>query len=357
MAIPEELMIDIFSRLPVKSVGRCRCLSKLWREILSTPQFIKSHLNRKTNRQQNLLLVAALNTIHTISDVKNGTVSRKIQLIDEWEEAIGSCDGLVLLLNEKSEKILVNPITLQKEKIPDPPLALNKTESHSMHGFGYDGSIDDYKIVVVSYYDTDEYYPDNFDTFVDIYCVKKGVWKRVDNSPYDLSSARRCTGACVRGAVHWLAPSKKQGDYRAVIAAFDLAREVFDEIPVPNDVSMDSGCYQLVVLGGCLCMTDAGRSLHQDNNKTDIWIMHEYGLAESWTKFTIDCGYEWSMLKPLCYIGDEEIVLICEGGEVLLVYNLNENTLKNMVVDGASAYVLDGCVFVESLLSPCFGMS
>ncbi|EYU45524.1 hypothetical protein MIMGU_mgv1a010975mg [Erythranthe guttata] len=293
MAIPEELMIDIFSRLPAKSVGRFRCLSKLWREILSTPEFIKSHLNLQTNPQQNLLLVAALNTIHTISDVKNGTVSRKIQLIDEWEEAIGSCDGLVLLLNEKSEKIL---------------------------------------IVVVSYYDTDEYYPDNFDTFVDVYCVKKGVWKRVDNSPYDLSSARRCTGACVSGAVHWLAPSKKQGDYRSVIAAFDLAREVFDEIPVPNDVSMDSGCYQLVVLGGCLCITDAGRSLHQDNNKTDIWIMHEYGMAESWTKFTIDCG-----------------------GEVLLVYNLKEKSLKNMVVDGASAYVLDGCVFVESLLSPCFG--
>ncbi|CAL1379737.1 unnamed protein product [Linum trigynum] len=43
--LPEELTIEILSRLPSPStVGRCRCVSRWWRDILSDPEFIRKSI-------------------------------------------------------------------------------------------------------------------------------------------------------------------------------------------------------------------------------------------------------------------------------------------------------------------------
>lgn len=43
--VPEEILTyNIFCRLPVKSLGQCKCVSKSWNSLISQPQFIKSHL-------------------------------------------------------------------------------------------------------------------------------------------------------------------------------------------------------------------------------------------------------------------------------------------------------------------------
>ncbi|KAL0348691.1 UNVERIFIED_CONTAM: F-box protein DOR [Sesamum angustifolium] len=120
--LPQEILIDIFSRLPPKSVGKCRCLAKLWRKLLSTPQFIKSHLTRKTH-QENLILITPSHSVHLISNIKDDAISRKLELPGDWTELVGSCDGLIFLVNEDYEKFLVNPITLQQITVPNSPLA------------------------------------------------------------------------------------------------------------------------------------------------------------------------------------------------------------------------------------------
>ncbi|KAK4425840.1 F-box/kelch-repeat protein [Sesamum alatum] len=344
--LPREILIDIFSRLPPKSVGKCRCLAKIWRQQLSTPHFIKSHLTRKT-RQENLILITPSHSIHSISTIKDDAISRKLELPGNWTEVVGSCDGMVLLVNEDHEKFLVNPITLQQVQLPNSPQALNRMESFSMHGFGYDSSSDDYKVVTLSYYDTDnEYEPDCVDTFVDVYSVKRGVWKRVNSSPYDHAVPEPSPGAFVNGAIHWLASSREPG-YPSVIAAFNLVDEVFDEIPAPSSVDVQNFVFnKLVTLGDCLCLIDA-----RGNGPTNVWIMKEYGLKESWTKFSINGDYEWDIVKPLCLIGDEEVVLVTEG-ETLVVYNRTSGTLRDMVVDGGPASAIDGGTFLESLVSP-----
>ncbi|KAK4425817.1 hypothetical protein Salat_1775700 [Sesamum alatum] len=177
-------------------------------------------------------------------------------------------------MNKGFEKFLVNPITLQMVKVPKSPLALKRKKSFSMHGlgydscsddykksfsmhgFGYDSCSDDYKVVTLSYYDThNEHRSDHVETFVDVYSVKMGVWKRVESSPYDhavlqlspwewdhftrklsqqvMFNKTLSPGAFVNGAIHWLAGSRKPSS-PSVIAAFNLTNEVFDEIPVPD---------------------------------------------------------------------------------------------------------------------------
>ncbi|KAL2229776.1 F-box/kelch-repeat protein At3g06240-like [Sesamum indicum] len=130
-------------------------------------------------------------------------------------------------------------------------------------------------------------------------------------------------GVFVDGAIHWLARSRKPGS-PSVIAAFSLAHEVFVEIPAPRGVDVHMFVFKkLLVLGGCLCLINA-----RENDPMDVWTMKEYGLGESWTKFSID--YEWDLVKPLCLMGDEEVVLVTHFRK-LFVYNRREGTFRDMV--------------------------
>lgn len=343
--LPQEILLEIFTRLPAKSVGKCRCLSKLWQALLSTPQFIESHLLTRKLHPENLVVISPSGSVHTVAAIDNGAVSRKLRSPEHCIDVAGSCDGLILLLDEDNRKFVVNPTTLQLIKIDDSPLALNAGESFIMYGLGYDRTSDDYKIVALSYWDTDnEHNPDCADTFVDVYSVKRGIWKRVDNSPYDHAVPHLSCGAFVNGALHWLASSRETG-FASVIAAFDLAREVFDEMPAPSDADSEKFVfYRLVVLGGCLCMVDTAGS-----NGIDVWMMKEYGVGGSWTKFSIEEECEFDIAKPLSFIGDEEEVFLAEE-ESLVLYNVKANSFREMAVDGAQALFVDGSAFVESLV-------
>ncbi|CDY65287.1 BnaAnng20350D [Brassica napus] len=46
--IPHDLIIEIVSRLPTKSVARCRCVSKLWSSLLVHPYFTETYLTRSS---------------------------------------------------------------------------------------------------------------------------------------------------------------------------------------------------------------------------------------------------------------------------------------------------------------------
>ncbi|KAL2459247.1 F-box/kelch-repeat protein [Forsythia ovata] len=351
-SIPQEIMVDILSRLPAKSLGQFRCVSKPWRFLLSDTQFISTHLNRHCHTEESLILISPNHSLHTITDINGDDhVSRKLmfqqQLSDTWTEVVGSCNGLVLLVNEEDDKFLLNPTTLNQVEVPDSPLALMKPGSFSMHGLGYNASSDDYKIVTLSYYDTDnEYEPDCADTFVDLYSVKTGVWKRLEPSPYDHAVPDLSPGAFVNGSIHWLASSTERG-YPSVIAAFDLVDEKFKEIPAPSSLDEKGFVFnKLVVLSGRLCMIDT-----RNRAQTDFWIMEEYGVEKSWVKFSVNSNNDWDTVKPLCFIRDHEVVLEIDE-ERLVVCNLKVGTLKDFVVDGVPAMFTDGGAFVESLISP-----
>ena len=44
--LPRELIVDILSRLPVKTLCRFKCVLKPWRSLISDPDFVKTHLLR-----------------------------------------------------------------------------------------------------------------------------------------------------------------------------------------------------------------------------------------------------------------------------------------------------------------------
>ncbi|XP_010463029.1 PREDICTED: putative F-box protein At1g31090 [Camelina sativa] len=54
-SIHNDLILEILSRLPTKSIGRFRCVSKLWRSMLHKPYFTKLFLTRSSARPRLLI--------------------------------------------------------------------------------------------------------------------------------------------------------------------------------------------------------------------------------------------------------------------------------------------------------------
>lgn len=55
--VPEDLIVEILSFLPVKSLLQFRCVSKSWKTLISDSTFVKLHLNRSSTRNPQLTLI------------------------------------------------------------------------------------------------------------------------------------------------------------------------------------------------------------------------------------------------------------------------------------------------------------
>uniref|UniRef100_M1C3D6 F-box family protein n=1 Tax=Solanum tuberosum TaxID=4113 RepID=M1C3D6_SOLTU len=139
-------------------------------------------------------------------------------------------------------------------------------------------------------------------------------------------------GIFLNGALHWLAA---KDFYRpSTIVAFDPSDEKFFEVPTANFTLDDYD------LRGCLCML----SIRRSGNGIDVWIMKEYGVAESWT-IRNTCPYG---ITPVCSTSDDDIVLDAPRKEKLIMYNKKEKQWREMNVDGIIAKFVRTRAFLVS---------
>ncbi|CAI9118803.1 OLC1v1020416C1 [Oldenlandia corymbosa var. corymbosa] len=244
LSFPEDLITDILVRLPVKSIDRFRRVSKSWQSLLSSPRFIKDHL-----------------AFHNLGDPE--------KLI--FTDASDHSPVMLTFTTENRGGSRNNGVS---KKLICPSLPRNEWAK----GLGYDESSDDYKIVTLSYFYTDnEHEPDCAETFVDIYSVKMKTWKRPPASPYDHAVPQVAHGVFVSGCLHWLACDIKTKGHPSVIAAFDLGHEKFEKVPPPIGVDESKFVFnELIVLGGCLALI-----VDSYDGVVDVWVMKEYGVQES----------------------------------------------------------------------------
>lgn len=78
-ALPMEALMEILARLPAKSVGRFRCVSRSWCAMLSSAYFIdfhRRHANKKDRPRLLLTPVGSSYDGHLYSWQPNGAVER-----------------------------------------------------------------------------------------------------------------------------------------------------------------------------------------------------------------------------------------------------------------------------------------
>ncbi|KAI8002255.1 F-box/kelch-repeat protein [Camellia lanceoleosa] len=354
--LPEEIMVDILSRLPITSLCRFRCVSKPWLSLISDPYFIKTHLNRNTTNEKHqhdrLILLSEPCDFHSV-DLKSFEFRDHFEALhlkfspnqspSDCMEIWGSFDGLLLMLDDFFDCFLLNPSTRQSRKLPKSSFSVNSEYCFDSYGFGYDSSRDDYKVVRISHHDYD-YEVDCADNIVSVYNLSTDSWRRIGDSPFDHSRDDPSPGILLDGALHWVTTSVVGSNTSCVIASLDLADETFHSVPCPGSVDDSIVVQQLGVVGGCLCVF-----VPRHCGCDDVWVMKEYGVVDSWTKFTINyANFTW--LKPLSLSSTCEFLFEASGNKFVLCNPLEKKS-KELVVQGIPDYY-DAETYMETLVSP-----
>ncbi|XP_026397092.1 putative F-box protein At3g16210 [Papaver somniferum] len=146
--LPEGILENIFLRLKVKNLLRCRCVCKAWRDLICSPSFIYKHLN----------------------------VNNTIRILV-------SCNGLLCIYSSNTPDdvsfviTIWNPSSNEYKQLPRP----SKKACYDIdyYGFGYDYKNDDYKVVRI----VDYFLETGAKSDVEVYTLRSDSWKSIDAIP------------------------------------------------------------------------------------------------------------------------------------------------------------------------------
>ncbi|KAI9122690.1 hypothetical protein K1719_006530 [Acacia pycnantha] len=312
--LPEDLMMEIMVRLPVKSLLQFKYVSKSWYVIITNPYFTAKQVewsNSIINKNRHSKVIFEISPSREpayISMISYGEKIRDLELpfLDNNADLVIVCDQCngILCLSSHSHFILWNPATKEAKAIPERGLSYFS----GVIGFGFDPITKDYKIVRLLCEEKDS---------IEVYSLSSDCWRTiyVDNAPYRLR-ANGGWNSYLNGFYHWLGSSKRDDTY---ILSFDFSKEVLGVIKLPLEVS--SSTESVGVLGGSLAC--AGVSQY---GNFEIWVMNEYGVENSWTK-KFQNESNRNFVRMLGLLKENEI-LVEEAFKRLISYNLQNQRRK-----------------------------
>ncbi|KAL0351400.1 UNVERIFIED_CONTAM: putative F-box protein [Sesamum calycinum] len=263
--LPSELIINILSRLPLRTIISCKCVCKSWLNLLDTPEFAKSHLSISV---PGLILYESRGHLeylevfefedeldleaHELHYNPVTEISSR-EFINEEHPGLGiqgSANGLVCFrkIGQHPETVYVcNPITRDYIQLPTPGTIWHYPTIVS-YGFGASKTSGQHKVVRI-------YHECRRDTNTHkllgipksecwVYTLGTGSWRTISPGP-KLEYNCRSIGAFLNGNLHW-----KQ--------------------------KISLGAYGF---GDHLCICD-----NSSDDEIVIWLMKEYGVEKSWTK-------------------------------------------------------------------------
>ncbi|KAG2319524.1 hypothetical protein Bca52824_012737 [Brassica carinata] len=253
---PSELISEILLRLPAKSVGRFRCVSKLWLSITTDPCFIKSF---GTTRPSLILCSIKGHDMFVTPSIRSYSSSQPIHRYPMkvpgeycYFSRMDSVHGLICIEDVDSKMPRVwNPTTGQFLPLPKP----NMSSRHVNVFLGYDPVEGKHKVVCLPYKKT------CYVCRVFTLGSGKESWRTVKTN-----LKHRCcghaSGQCIKGVIYYLASSNQWDD--TVIMSFDVRSEMFRMIELPSGIHDDV----LITYEGRLA------SIDEDNDKR-LWSLED----------------------------------------------------------------------------------
>ncbi|KAM7462981.1 hypothetical protein LguiA_031102 [Lonicera macranthoides] len=300
-----DILSNIFLELPVISLLRCKCVCKLWRQLISDPIFIKLHLNQ--HHQEKILLRSDQDSFYSFNFEEtcgNPVSFRDFPFKGRYlNRILGSCNGLLCLaLNQELlDIILWNPSIGDYKMLPtaNPPI-----DNRQMVGFGYDSSVDDYKIVRIITYES------KF-LRVDMYTLKTNLWEVISQDVLDRNSINvgsNLLGCALNKFIYWVGSG--------TIICFDLENNEFRKVSLPWDPNRGSPEY-LMVIRGRLCIREAELPRHRNSSDDTVWTLKEDEQGKEWIKLMT---IYWSSTSwprrgppgPVCCLENGKILLCRE---------------------------------------------
>ncbi|KAK9091937.1 hypothetical protein Syun_026848 [Stephania yunnanensis] len=331
--LPPEVILEIITRLPIRSLLQFRCVCKAWFTLAQDPYLLHNYQCRSTQISPCLILHSE-NTLHD-----------KLHIIDEDHhnnqafpskpnlpinsampnfDITGSCNGFLCLTDTQvpDTTYIYNPFI--GESIQLPPVIKHFTYQRVALGFGFDQVSKAYKVIRCVY--SRAHRPFGIiNSDISIHTLGTDSWRSLGKKPRHWLDWNSPT-ASVNGYLHWLTKAHKYKQSHDIVA-FDFATEEFHEVPYPSCPSFKRNMYSLVELGGRLCAVVRVSY----NGKVEVWVMKEYNMASSWSKDYIlgehapvglNLGLHLSdrMRNKWFSLKNVQVLCLMKTGEILIEY-------------------------------------
>ncbi|XP_058191485.1 putative F-box protein At2g02030 [Rhododendron vialii] len=298
--LPNDVLIDILTRLPVKSLLRCKCVCKNWYDLIQNPSFAHAHFRLQKLQDKGRIFFQYLR----FRFVDDDTSKYRYALFPDETLASDAChdidfletpplafiygpvNGLFCVMNNDHRFIIWNPAIREFRILPDhlefPPNldVVNLCSIFSGIGFGFDKATDYYKVVLIRHFRVKDT-PVVNDISVHVYSLSTNTWRHLNCLDYlSPEYLRRCStcsgnGAYSDGVYYWWAGTG--------ILAFDMGNEVFRVISVPFILPVEFDKCDVKPYNGDRIALYQFKGFPESglDKYCDIWVMEEEG---SWIK-------------------------------------------------------------------------
>ncbi|KAG5603674.1 hypothetical protein H5410_025166 [Solanum commersonii] len=288
MDLSSEIMSEILSRLPIKSVYCCKAVCKLWYNLLTSDPLFSNMYHKRTSSNFPNLLLSIGDYVQFLLELKPNdpyplksttVLSPKFHLHSPNMRLIGSCNGFVCLLKgwmyDLDHSVYIsNPLLGEYFKVKLPK---QEKRTRVAYAFCFSEASRQYKVLRSAVRSSDRH-PQVSELEVYTLGVDENgdMWARLHNLyMYHLVS--------------------RTEEVKSLLA--------------PHGLGTPSYNLTLVELGNCLCLCN-----RNDSEYVDIWWMKEYEIAKSWTKTcilkdTIQSNIRCDVFIPISTWKDGEILM------------------------------------------------
>ncbi|KAL4581433.1 hypothetical protein LXL04_017648 [Taraxacum kok-saghyz] len=299
--LPENVTVEILSRLPVKTIIHCKCVCKKWLNLVSNSYFATLHLSRspaglmihhnpikgRWSQQPGILKWVEVEDEYDDHHLHHDPVmSLNLNLAPLLQKStiltVGSVNGLLCLWQSgqgKDNTYICNPITREYMILPRQKY-YKEGYADIVYCFGVGSLRQEYRVIRI--FQGNINIPSDSTSRsrssvlrAEVYTFGTSQWRSVCDIPYWLD---RFCGPFLNGHAHWSVFGK---DSPENIYVFDFDNETFNFFPSPPVETIqgsENHFKTLAVLNGCLCQCDTFDS------QLTIWVMKEYGVKTSWHK-------------------------------------------------------------------------
>ncbi|CAK8531011.1 unnamed protein product [Lathyrus sativus] len=353
-SLPFDLVVEILSGLPVRTLMQLRCVCKSWKSLISDSEFAKKQLCASmsiTSRHHLILSVRSefLSMACSLSSFfeEGTTTTMQLEYPPEINQTsivhlVGSCHGILCFKHDRGRVLLWNPSIRKFTKLP----LLEEAGHHSsfQFSFGYDNFSDSYKVVAVSCYETyviNDIWAHKYQ--VNVHTLGTNSWRKMQDLLYNIILD---SGIFVSGTINWLA--WRDWHPPGVILSLDFEKESYQELLLPDFGGLGIDMLDLGMSKDCLLILSHGDTF------TDVWLMKEFGNKESWTKlFRVPTDGGYNIEAWLLYFSEDDQVLVGIYPK-FVIYNSRDGTFKDRSNQNINSSWVERDVYLESLISPCF---
>ncbi|KDP27962.1 hypothetical protein JCGZ_19042 [Jatropha curcas] len=276
---PDEVVLQILARLPVKSLFKAKTVCKLWYRLSSDKYFIQLYNDVAAKNPTVLVEISdsseSKSSLICIDNLK--AVSEfSLDFLKDRVKIRASCNGLLCCssIPDKGVYYVCNPMTREFKLLP------RSRERHvtrfypdgeaTLVGLACNLSMQKFNVVLAGYHRTFGHRPDG--TFIClVFDSDSNKWRKFVSFQDDqFTHMNRNQVVFVSGALHWLTGSS------SFILALDLNCDVWRKISLPDEVCCAAGNrVYLLESDGCLSIIQISEALMK------TWVMKGYE-TEQW---------------------------------------------------------------------------